>query len=430
MRVLIVSNTPWDDSNSFGSSFSNIFGGNEKYEIANVYCQKGRSNTQVCDRFFQINESLIMKSLRNKSFSSGREVYNETKADMLSGTEEKYLNKAKVLRWQILFWARDLVWATKKWKSEALDRFIDDFNPDIIFQPIYYSSYIDEIGLYAQRRTGRPMVGYISDDCYTLKQFSLSPLYWIDRLIKRRFVKRAIDKCQILYTITETQRKEYDGIFGEKCKVLFKGGTFDSVLSPKSLNDPLKLVYTGNLGLGRWKSLSMISNALKIINQNGVKAQLYVYSQTPLTTKMKSQLEVAGTSFFMGSVSACEVKEIQRNADILVHVESFELSERYKARLSFSTKIVDYLEAGKCILAVGWERTGAIEYLKEKDAAIVVTNAQEVNSALHKIVSIPSIIHEYAIKGYQCGKDNHQQKIIREELYKDLSSVVNKNCRI
>lgn len=428
MKILIVSNTPWDDSNSFGSSFSNIFGGNENYEIANIYCQKGKPNTQICSRFFQINESLIVKSIKDKACSSGREVQNEKRADMLSSSQEKYLNKAKVLRWQVFFWARDLVWATKKWKSEALDRFIDDFNPDLIFQPIYYSSYIDEIGLYAKRRTDKPMVGYISDDCYTLKQFSLSPLFWIDRLIKRRFVKRAIDECQILYTITETQRKEYDGIFGEKCKVLFKGGNFDVILSPKLLNNPLKLVYTGNLGLGRWKSLAMISKALKTINQNGVKAQLYIYSQTPMTAKMKSQLDVRDSSFFMGSVSASKVKKIQRDADILVHVESFELSERYKARLSFSTKIVDYLEAGKCILAIGWERTGAIEYLKERDAALVVTNAQEVNQVLDRIVSTPSIIHEYAKKGYQCGKDNHQLESIREGLYEDLCSVVNNNC--
>lgn len=51
------------------------------------------------------------------------------------------------------------------------------------------------------------MVGYISDDCYTLRQFSLSPLFWIDRLWKRRYVKRAIDECMLLYVITDRQKK-------------------------------------------------------------------------------------------------------------------------------------------------------------------------------------------------------------------------------
>ena len=110
------------------------------------------------------------------------------------------------MRWQIMFWARDAVWATGKWKTPQLDEFIKSVNPDIIFQPIYYSSFVDEVGLYAKKLTGAPMVGYISDDCYTLRQFSLSPLFWIDRLWKRRYVKRAIDECMLLYVITDRQK--------------------------------------------------------------------------------------------------------------------------------------------------------------------------------------------------------------------------------
>ena len=52
-----------------------------------------------------------------------------------------------------MFWARDAVWATGKWKTPQLDEFIKSVNPDIIFQPIYYSSFVDEVGLYAKKLT-------------------------------------------------------------------------------------------------------------------------------------------------------------------------------------------------------------------------------------------------------------------------------------
>ena len=39
----------------------------------------------------------------------------------------------------------------------------------------------------------------------SLKQYSLSPMYWIDRLIKRRGVKRVIQNSEICYVITEKQ---------------------------------------------------------------------------------------------------------------------------------------------------------------------------------------------------------------------------------
>jgi len=426
MKILIVSHTPWDDDNSFGNSYSNIFGGNTNYEIANIYCQSGLPNTQVCKRFFQISELKIIRSICKGSRSSGAEVFERKDANVsIDKRFDRCLNTVKILRWQIFFWIRDSIWSTQRWKSKALDDFIDNFNPDLIFQPVYYSSYVGEIGIYAKNRTKKPMVGYISDDNYTLKQFSLSPLFWIDRLIKRRFVKRTIDNCSLLYTITETQRKEYDRIFGKKCKVLRKGGVFDEEPQVRTIHAPIKLAYTGNLGYGRWKTLAMIAKCLQRLNRDRIVAQLTLCSQSPLSPKMKKALNVAGTSFFKGNVPHAQMKHIQADADILVHVESFELSERYRSRLSFSTKIVDYLEAGKCILAVGWGETGAIEYLKSNDAALVATSADELYATLKAVIDKPSMITEYARKGFSCGKKNHRINRVRDSLYDDLLKISN-----
>lgn len=430
IRILIVSNTAWDDGNSFGNSFSNIFGGNVNYEIANIYCQAGSPNTKVCKRFFQISAKGILRSFLKRKNSSGHEVFIgdtiQHNSDELSKKSTSLLNFFKKVRWQWLFWGRDLLWATKRWKSKALDDFIKSFNPDLIFQPIYYSSYIDEIGLYAQRLMNVPMVGYISDDCVTLKHFSLSPFFWIDRFIKRPYVFRAIRQCELLYVITERQRQEYDEIFGKgKCKVLFKGGDFTNQ-PDYQIHHPLRLVYTGNIGLGRWKTLAQVATALETINQQETKAELFIYSATPVSQKMLRQLNRAGASRFMGAVPSSEVSSIQNEADILVHVESFELSERYKARLSFSTKIVDYLAAGRCILAIGWEHTGGIEYLRNNDAAVTVTDLQKLMPGIKKMIDEPSTIKEYAQKAFECGRRNHQIEFVRDSLYNDLKGIVSR----
>jgi hypothetical protein len=431
LKILIISSTPWDDNNSFGSSFSNIFGGNSNYEIANIYCQFGLPNTKVCKHFFQITEKGIVQALLGKQSYSGKQIFQLEKEDLLgitlSNKETKFVNKLKGIRWQLFFWMRDLIWSTGKWKSKPMDDFITDFQPDLIILPIYYSTYLNTIGLYAQKLSKVKMVGYISDDCYTLKHFSLSPLFWIDRFIKRQYVKKAIDQCEILYTITETQKKEYNLIFGNKCKVLSKGGDFDNFKHKKTtLNNPIKLVYTGNLGMGRWKSLVKIGEALQIINNNGIKTELYIYSQTPLSDSSMRKLQIKDTVYFMGGIPASIVKDVQSDADILVHVESFELSERNSARLSFSTKIVDYLEAGRCIVAVGWKKTGAIEYLTENDAAIVITDLNQIYSQLSNLINDKQRIFDYGVKGFELGKKNHQFEKIRNSLYNDLLSVVTK----
>jgi glycosyltransferase involved in cell wall biosynthesis len=430
LKILIISNTPWDDNNSFGSSFSNIFGGDKNYDIANIYCQPGLPNTKVCNRFFQITEKGILKSILGKQKNSGQEVFQTYKREdqtvIFSEKDQKVLNKLKIIRWQLFFWIRDLIWSTGKWKSEQLDKFISDFKPDLVFLPIYFSSYLNNIGLYTKALSKVKMLGYISDDCYSLQHFSLSPLFWLDRFIKRPYIKKAIDQCDILYTITDTQQKEYNTIFGEKCKILYKGGEFNDFTHKKtSLSNPIRLVYTGNLGSGRWRSLAAIADSLKIINKDGIKAQLYIYSQTPLKLSAMKKLEIEETSFFKGGIPSSRVKAVQRDADILIHVESFRSSERYSARLSFSTKIVDYLEAGRCILAVGWKRTGGIKYLQDNDAAIVITNVQDINEKVSRLLSNEQLILEYGRKGFECGKKNHQIENIRLNLEKDLLGLAN-----
>lgn len=421
MKLLILSDVPWNNSNSFGSSFSNIFGGSPEYTIAHIYCKSGLPDSKTASFFFQITEKNIIKSIVSK-ISSGKEVFS---GDAKQKSDTWITKELKILRWQIFFWGRDLIWATGKWKSVALKKFIIDFNPDIIFLPIFYSSYLNNIGLYIKQLTGRPMVGYISDDCYTLNQFSLSPLFWIDRIIKRRYVKKSIGHCKVLFTITETQKQEYNAIFENKCQVLYKGGSFSSFRHRKTeLNNPLKFIYTGNIYAGRWKTLALIGDALAKSSGKGV---LLVYSTTPLSKKDMRCLTASPAVRFMGGIPSTEVKKIQLDADVLVHVESFELKERYKARLSFSTKIVDYMEAGRCILAVGWKETGAIEYLSQYDGAVVITDRKKINSEIQNLVNDPSRILSYGDKGFDLGKRFHQIDKIRTELYSTLQMVSENN---
>lgn len=428
IKILIVSNTPWDDNNSFGNSFSNIFGGNPNYEIANIYCQPGSPNTNVATKFFQISEKDIIKKLLGRQKTIGHEVFmsNEVTNNIttFSKKEQGMMNSFKLKRWQILFWIRDFIWANKKWKSIELDTFIKEFVPDVIFQPIYYSSYINEIGLYAQKLTGVNMVGYMSDDNYTLKCYSWSPLFWIDRLIKRHYVRKACDKCKILYVISEMQRKEFEGYFGKKCKVLYKGANFTQEPT-HSVSKPLKFVYTGNIGSGRWKTLGIIARAIKKINEKEKKAMLYITTPTPVNNKMVETMKVEGASEFLGKVPLSQKEDIQKEADVLLHVNSFEKNNRYAFRLSFSTKLVDYFETGHAIMAIGWKGNADIDYLKMNDAAIVVTDEKDIESSIMKVIEeADTIIPVYNHKCFACGKNNHQIEIIHENLYKDLLSVI------
>jgi len=429
-RILILSRTPWRDDNSFGSSFSNIFGGINDIEIANIYCGQGTPKTMVATKFFQINEKMILRNLFNKKNKVGIDLSMKTLSDfsteqIFNKKEQKLFNYFQKNRLLIFFWVRDIIWMLGRWKTKELNNFIDDFKPDLIFLPIYYWPYMNKIGLYVKKYSGKKMVGYISDDNYTLRQYSIDPFFWIDRLMKRKFVKMAIDQCEILYVISDVQKKDYDECFNKDCKILYKGGNFNREAPEKvEMGEPIKLVFTGNIGDGRYKTLALIGKALDLINEQKQMATLYIYSQTPLSNKIKESLSCRKSISFQGAVSFSEIEKIQIKADILVHVESFQLKERLRVRHSFSTKIVDYFQAGCCIFAVGWQNAASINYLIKNDAAIVAINQNEIILKLRELINRPEIIKIYRKKAWECGKRNHEIDAIQSNLLKDIKSVI------
>ena len=422
MRILVLSSPVWTNDNSFGNSFNNIFEGIPDIEIANIYCKYGNPKTNIVSRFFQITEKSLLRNLKNRKVPSGQEVFAEN-TENTDVDEPKSADIVRKKRWTLMYWARDIIWQIGRWKSPELKKFIDDFKPDVIFQPVYYANHINRIADFIKNYTGVPMYGYVSDDVYTLKQFSLSPFYWINRFLCRAKAKKVIRQCEILYTISEIQRSEYEKIFQIPCKILTKSANFDEPAQVKEeYNKPLQLLFTGNIGTNRWKSLAIIAEALKEINADSVKAEMKIYTGTPMTEEMSKALNVENASQVMGFVSSSEIPRIQREADMLIHVEASDLKSRLAVRQSFSTKIVDYLKIARPIVAVGPKDVASIEHLIRNDCAIFADNKDDLVKKLNDVLSDESKLTEIALKGYDCGKKYHNKADYNKMLSEDLSS--------
>lgn len=426
-KILILSQNAWRDDNSFGSSYSNIFKHVKNVKIANIYCESALPRNDVADKYFQMDEKSIIKNLKNKNIKIGKEVFKAEKAETKLKGSNKVVLRARKLRWQFFFWGRDLIWKVGRWKSEELKKFIDDFDADVLFFPLYVSNHMNDLAYYIIKYTKKRLIFYVSDDVYMLKQLSLSPLYWINRFIARGKIKRVMKHCDLLYVISDIQKQDYEKIFGIKCKVLTKGDKFVGEAPVKSeIGDPIKLVYTGNIGSGRWKTLSKIAAGLKKINRDGLKAVIEIYTFTPTTKKMELDLNIGGTSLLKKGVSAEEVKKIHKNADILVHVESLSLKETLKARQSLSTKVVDYFASAKCIFAVGDKRIASIDHLISNDAAIVATSEKQIYSKLKSIIDDKNTIIEFSKKAWECGKSHHQIDKFTKMIKEDIDSLIKK----
>jgi hypothetical protein len=429
-RILIITRNAWNNGNNGGNTLTNFFSKFEKGNLANLFCRAEVPDNQICDKYYRITESDLIANI-----VKGREVGTVAAYEDLTRNgdkikwrevenEKKLYDFFRNYRLYLLLWGKELLWAFGKWKNQKLDNFLKEFNPQIIYIPIYNSFYMHDLLYYVKSVTNVKVVLQVSDDVYSLKQFSLSLFYWINRLLLRSKIRRSIELADICYCMSDTQISELEKEFGNKFKILRKGMNIseERSISVECIG-VIDFVYIGNILSGRWKTLAAIGRAIQEINVDNVRVRLYIYSANRLTGRMQKALNLNDAVIFMGMVAPSKVQEIQAKADVLVHVESFELKYKLQTRLSFSTKLVDYFQNRKCILAVGWEQANSIDYLIKNDAAIVATDVNMLKSKIRQLIDNRALIGEYADKAWACGEKNHMAKKIQNEFYQDLSQL-------
>jgi len=427
IKVLVISHAPWRNDTSIGNSYSNIFADmDDKIEFAQIYIRDGLPENKLVHKYFKLSEGQLLKSIFTRKPVGKAFVLDDPMDTPPVRFSNKY-NVIRLLRWDIFLFGRDVASSLGKWKTRKLDDFIDDFKPDIIFGTLGFIQLVNQLMIYAKKRTGVELIAYPWDDWYHINRNSHSLFYFMRIHIERYYIKKCVENCRILYTITEQMCEEYMKIFNKKCKVLRKGYDFKEKHLPKNVDiNNIGVVYAGNIGEKRWEILGHIAKAIKAINSSG-KAKMfqYVYTLSPVNDEIKSVLDLPGASRIMGSIPSSEVSKVMDEADILIHVEPIDKVRLENCRLSFSTKIVDYLFKGKCILAVGGQNA-SMKYLKDNDAALVVDDLDKLNGIMEMIVESPAIIYEYGEKAWNCGKKNHDINAIQEIIYQDFLDAIHR----
>lgn len=421
-KVLVVSTNAWRENTGINTLIE-FFRCWDPDRIAQIYTRTMFPDTGVCNHFFRISENAVMKSILLRSTVTGSVVHNETPLSEMdvkaSAIEQKIYSRYQGKVRELLSLCRELVWKFGKWKTSELNRFIDEFDADVLYIPIYPTIYMGRIQLYIIQRTNIPVVSYLADDNYTYKSVQKNLLSLMHRCILRRYVKNIVKNSTKLMVIAPKQKEEYDRFFGVDSVVMTKGINFEP-FEEYCLKNPIRMVYTGKLIIGRWKSLAAIAEAMERINVNGMKIILDIYTTDQLTEEQEWKLNRNGCCV-KGALTLQQVQKVQKEADILVFVESLEKKYKYTARLSFSTKITDYLKSGKCIFAIGDKEIAPIDYFNRFDSAITASSYSEITQQLDRLIQHPEIINEYAQKGYRCGLEHHEHRKMDELLIHTLS---------
>lgn len=421
MRILVFSQAAWNTTNSFGNTFTNWFDSWKDVHFFHFYARQQKPDTNIVEMYYNVSAVEILK----KVFTGKQAGRILTKTDVEKTAETQTLEQKQIAKFhkksnEIVYWAIERVWRSKKWINHTFDEFLEYADPDIIFayaaNPYILEPAIKHI---KEKKLAVKVVLWIADD--VLAQIDQYAWY------RRRYLKKGIDYCfniaDKLYGASVEMCEKYSRIYGKKITPLYKGCTFDKPCK-ETANSPLRLVYAGNLLYGRIDTLKKTIKALRVINMDGCRAVLEVYSNTPLGEVDKKEWFDDTNAFYMGVRPYEEIKEILNEADIVLHVESFEREQMEAVKYSFSTKIIDCLQSGSVVVGIGPSSIASIEYLRKVDGALVVDDPSNINGVLSDLIDGKGSLIDRAKNTREYAVENHEISRVRQRLQNDFEDLI------
>lgn len=408
-KLLVVNTTAWNEKLP-SKTMMDLFGCWDSARICQVYTKTEMPNTKICNSFFQINENNVLKSIFRKKICCGQRVFNNQCVNLKeNNVEHKRYAFFKKINSKFFRLCREFVWMLGRWKNENFKKFLQEEKPDVLFLPIYPTIYTALIEKFIIRQTNKNYCVYFADDNFTYKSCSFNLFDYLHRFILRRTVKKIVNGADTVFVISEMMKDEYDKIFNTDCKILTRFVDVSNQKKDTFKGNIKTMCYCGKLGLGRKKSLYCLGENISS------KYELAIYSQDNLSKQDIKFFKKNKNIVFKGKIDPLLVADELAKYDCLILAES--LKKRYykKARLSFSTKVVDYLLSGKPIVYIGGNNIATSNYLGKNNAAIICTSLSDIKN-LNKKLEDKDLLRNICNNSYTMLATNHSCEKLKTSL--------------
>ena len=429
-RVLVISHNPFSDTQNNGKTLSAFFSGWPKDKIAQLYLTPDKPDFTICEKFYRITDLDVLKRFIKKG-SCGSEIKKEN----IIPNEKEILHKNKLYifirnlflkRLPIMYCIRNIVWQkVKPWNDKKLEDWINEFKPEVVFfQSSNVYSVFDMVNHICNKF--KTTLFMETTDDYVTKHFSIDPFYLIDINKMRERYQLLVNKSKYIFAISDFMAREYKEKFGGNYKVAMNSIDISNEVIPyKNVNnETIRLLYTGNLGLNRWKVLEKIGKVLKRLNEKGIKAKLDIYSIDRPANNILKRLNIKNVMEYKGALDKEGLIRERNISDILLHVESFDRKNKNITRLSISTKIPECLLSERCLVVVGPSEIASVKYVKENKIGKIINclNDKDMENKFKDIIENREERIKYINRGKKIAKQRHDfaynKKVIQDEILK------------
>ena len=394
-RVIIIQTTPYSTNNS-SRSLDSYFHYWERNKVRQIFSRNWKPQKGHCAELYQIKDSDLLKKWLHRPVDVGT-IYRYEDLDEQGTSQVQYDGDLTSQGYKIgrshtptIELLRGMLWRKKYWCTDKLVKWLDDYKPELIFYNFTNNLFLQKIVLFIAQRYDIPIITAVGDDYYFIEKKSLSPAYF---LFRRKYMKltEAIfaRKGSAVYVCDKIRDKynEHFGLNGET--IYFNTTVVRRPFKPIDIENP-KIVYFGNIRLGRNFALISIADALGRINPT-YKIEVYSNEQDE---SVYAVLKTHPNVVWAGAIPYAEVLKKTASCDIYIAAEGFRKEDINFTRYSLSTKAADGLASGAAVLAYGPPESGLISYLMETKAAIVCTKEDEIEASIRTLIS--NVAGQYA----------------------------------
>lgn len=422
-RIMVIDPTPFNRTRNNGIIKSNLFQGWPKDRLAQIDYSNIEPGFDVCSRYWNLKKLDILKALIGVSNYSGARAPSNKERDHQAVKDVEYENrpvierKLSILPLNVRVLIGEAVFRLPTVISRPLGSWINDFKPEAIFSLLLNASILRMVVKVSQKRD-IPILPYFTDD-WVVTAYQDHPLgtwlrrsmrFWFDECLKRSPIRLTI--CEAM---TEEYTRRYGGRFRTMMYPIDCENTANYHRVPPS-DEIVRFVFIGSLEPGRWRSLNEIGQALMKLRLMGVDGELLIYTFPDEIKKHGRNLTLEPVMRIAGTASADEVLKLQREADVLVHVEGFDSQDRRRTKYSISTKLPQYMAAGACIFAYGPKEVASMKYIGESEIGLAVgdPDMKLLCAALSRIISESSLRRSLGQRSRRFALENHESAAQRE----------------
>ena len=416
-KVLIISNNCLSQHNSNGRTLLNMIGQLKSENVFQIYTSGEYVDSQYCAKSFRLTNRDVVYSylgIKPKNIIIDEQKSQEVVGENIGSKKNAFTMLLRDLAW-------DFSWIIKKgainWAKEE--------KPNVILLQVGDSTLLITLATKIAKALNIPLVVYNTEDYYFknydfMKHVLSSGIIY--KIFHRRFCKKfnyMMRVCNRAIYNCEGLKKIYDSHFETNSDVIYCATDIESIEHFQPISKG-KIIYAGNLGVGRHKGLIEIGKELQKLDS---KLYLDVYGNAD--DNVRRELEKSQGIRYNGFVSYEENIKNIKNSALLVHVESFDDFYSVDTRFAFSTKIADYSASGVPIFMFAPEWCESTQYMKKYDAAFIVDNKKDIFSTLKRALYNDSERMHKVKNAVQVARKNHQKQVKEQKFV----GILKKICR-